>query len=172
MTNYMALLCVMRKSAISIRSWFFCLDRRRKDSRRELGYAPLLFYIVSWNFSFRLLRPWIFDDGGAESRLVDASFPYLYSAASNNLLDFPCFIKWWGAALYRKRVGERESFRQRDGRHCFFPFLWLFFSSSAAALLLPLYIYSRAPRAALYHYEQFNLPSASPLPPLLPTPSN
>lgn len=34
--------------------------------------------------------------------------------------------------------------------------------------LLPLFIYSRAPRAALYHYEQFNLPSAYPLPsPLL-----
>lgn len=30
--------------------------------------------------------------------------------------------------------------------------------------LLPLFIYSRAPRAALYHYEQFNLPSAYPLP--------
>ena len=64
---------------------------------------------------------------------------------------------------------KKIKIKKKDGRHCFVV-LFFFFSRLGCWPwpLLPLFIYSRAPRAALYHYEQFNLPSAYPLPsPLL-----
>lgn len=66
-----------------------------------------------------------------------------------------------------KGFESKIKIKKRWAPLCFF-FLSSFSLGCRPGPLLPLFIYSRAPRAALYHYEQFNLPSAYPLPsPLL-----